>query len=45
MPNSIILNRIPFSNAFKLSLKDRLNHHYTLSNDETLSLSALMIFI
>ena len=34
-----------FSIAFKLNLRGRLNHHYTFSNDENLSLSALMIFL
>jgi len=29
--------------GFNLYLRDRLNHHYTFSNDVTLSISALMI--
>lgn len=43
LKNSIILNRYPSMYGFNLHLRDRLNLHYTFSNEETLSFPALMI--
>jgi len=43
LKNSIILNRYPSMYGFNLHLRDRLNLHYTFSNEETLSFTALMI--
>jgi hypothetical protein len=44
LKNFIILNKYPSMYGFNLHLRDRLNLHYTLPNEENLSFTALMIY-